>query len=139
MPAPGRRDFGNHRESVVRRQGGAHVELGVQGSMHGASVRDLEKSPALFGVQGATQLDYPIDAVELAGLGRAVLAVFGVDPGVAQCDGDALQGPMLARGVHVQGYRGAGAESGEKEVVRRGASVVADGRRFVGSTGVGRQ
>ena len=52
---PCRRDFGYHREIVLRRQGSAHVDLGVQGSVHGAPVRDLEKSPALFGVQGATQ------------------------------------------------------------------------------------
>ena len=50
-----------------------------------------------------------------------------------QRDAHVLQGPFLAGGIHAQRHRGAGAQTGQQEVVGGGAGVVPDGSRLVGA------
>jgi len=62
----------------------------------------------------------------------ALLAVPGVDPLVAELDGDPLQGPSLSPGVQDQGHGGSGAQSGQQQLVGIGTKSVAIWQRLVG-------
>ena len=101
--------------------------------MDGALVGDFEQALARRLVHVAGDFDFALDAVDPAVPGFAVLAVLGVDLFVLERHGDAIDGQTLALSVHAHGHACARPQPGEKQVVRRGAGVVAAvPRRLVG-------
>ncbi len=67
----------------------------------------------------------------------ALLAVPGVDPLVAELDGDPLQGPSLSPGVQDQGHGGSSTQSCQQQLVGIGTQSVPIWRRLVGYPGMG--
>src|SRR5579863_2003740 len=108
------------------------VHSGSEGSMHRTLVRDLHQPGFLFFRQRACEMNFPLDAVQLASTRFAVGAIGGVDFRVPQMNGDVLKRPGLAASVHRHGHGRARAQSGEQQIVRSWPGIgAARGHRLV--------
>src|SRR5262245_9359887 len=63
---------------------GPDIDLGCQGSVDWARIRDLKQPPLLFGRQLATELNVSIDAIQQSLLCVAVAAILGILSRVVQ-------------------------------------------------------
>jgi hypothetical protein len=101
--------------------------------MHRTSLSDLREADTLLMRERPDDLQRSLDLIQSHRSVLALLLVGGMRPSVTHVNGDALEGPLLPVGVHPQGHRGARAERGEHEIVRRRAFVGATSlERFIG-------
>jgi hypothetical protein len=100
-----------------------------KGTMYRAFVGYFQQALALFGCQLARQRDPALDAVALDAI--------DLDLVMRHFDIDTIQCESLALGVHAQGHRSTGAESGHDEIEGRWSAIVATKvGRFVGKQAV---
>jgi len=63
--------------------------------MNRAAFSNLDQPPLLIIIQPAGQFDFTINAVQITFFGFTVIAILGVNPGVPNTYGHALQIPSL--------------------------------------------
>src|SRR5437773_1565498 len=105
------------------RQPRADLDLRRERPVHRTHVGDLSEPPALLLGQPTGQHELALDLVELALLGLAVGAVRGVDPGVREAHGDAVERPALLSRIQRERHGRSGAEGDQQIVVGRRAGV----------------
>lgn len=105
----------------------------MQCAMNRAAFGYVQKPGALVVGELTLELNLALNVVQLAGPRFAVGAVLGVNAPMAQPDRGLTQPPALAVGVHAYRDGGAGAKTGQEQVVGGGATVgAADGGRLIG-------
>src|SRR5262245_9246833 len=81
------------------------VDLRGERAVHRASIGDLQQAPALSLVQLTLESDRPVDAVDLALPGLAVLAIGGVDLLVPERDRNPVERELLVLGIEPHRHR----------------------------------
>ncbi len=100
-----------------------YIDLGVQGAVHRAAIRDSQKVTSLLVGKIAGKLQIPFDAIDPPFAGFTVFAILGVDLAMFQAHRDMGERDILVRGVHPHGHRRAGAERSQQQLIRRRSAV----------------
>src|SRR5437879_8772924 len=97
--------------------------------MDGTFICNLEQLRSLFGRQGSSKVNVPLNPIKHSFFGFALGAIGSVDLRVSQIDSNLLERPSFPSSIHPNGDRSAGSQGGEQKIVRRRSRVRATYRQ----------